>query len=553
MKNQSLSRRDLMGSMSKVAMGIPLGTAFLGQEANAAPPQPAAAEENRGAGFYNVRHFGAAGDGKTLDTEAFQTAVDACASDRGGMVVVPAGDFLLGSVQLKSNVTFQLAPQAHLLGSTNIDHYRKGLERTPYGSTAIIYANDAENISLEGKGTIDGHGAAFRGRADSDRPFLILFNGCRNLTVRDCFLTNSAFWCTHFNGCDGINIDRVRIHSRVNGNNDGLHFDDCRHLRVSNCQIACGDDACALFGSNRDVTITNCTFSTRWSVFRFGEGVSENITVSNCVIYDTFGCPIKMQVGKGTRLENILFSNLVMNNVTGPVYIGLGAPPRSVEAWWNWTPNPAEPNLPGGIVRNIIFDGIRATIAPAPDLKEYPWESPFPGEVRTCINLTAVDGQFVENISFSNIHITFPGGGTREEGANRQVMPTSGNEYFQFGVLPAYAFYARNVRGLRLNDVRFEVATPDRRPALVFDHVEEVALTGFSAQGNAEADSLLRFTDTRQALLTACRVLTPCNAVLDVEGQSSADITIAASDLSKAATQLVFSHGGSKDAVRSHF
>src|ERR1019366_6403662 len=130
---------------------------------------------------------------------------------------------------------------------------------------------------------------------------------------------------------------------------------------------------CALFGSNRDVTVTNCTFSTRWSVFRFGEGVTENVTVSNCIIYDTFGCPIKMQVGKGTRLENFLFSNLVMTNVTGPVYIGLGAPPKSVEAWWNWTPNPAEPNLPGGVVRNIIFDGIRATIAPAPDLKEYPW------------------------------------------------------------------------------------------------------------------------------------------------------------------------------------
>jgi hypothetical protein len=108
------------------------------------------------------------------------------------------------------------------------------------------------------------------------------------------------------------------------------------------------------------------------------------------------------------------------------------------------------------------------------------------------------------------------------------------------------------VRGLRLNDVRFDVATPDHRPALVFDHVEDVAIDGFSGQVNAEAESLLRFTDTREALLTACRVLNPCNAFLDVEGQSSADITIAASDLSKATTPLVFSRGGSKEAVRSH-
>ena len=177
------------------------------------------------------------------------------------------------------------------MGSTNNDHYTKGLERTPYGGTAIIYANEAENVTLEGKGTIDGQGAAFRGRADVDRPFPLLFNGSKNLTIRDCMVVDAAFWSTHFNGCDSVYIDHVRIHCRVIGNNDGSHFDDCRHVQIANCQIECGDDACALFGSNRDVTVTNCTFSTRWSVFRFGEGVTENVTVSNCIIYDTFGFP----------------------------------------------------------------------------------------------------------------------------------------------------------------------------------------------------------------------------------------------------------------------
>ena len=549
MKKPSLSRRDLMGRMSRAAVGVPLGSGLVSNNGWAAQ-QPAAADEDGGARTYNVRHYGAKGDGRTLDTRAFQAAIETCTNDRGGTVLVPAGEFLIGSIELKSNVTFHLAPTAHLLGSTNIDHYRKGVERGAYGSAGIIYANDAENISLEGKGIIDGHGAAFRGRPDSERPFLLLFNGCRNLSIRDIFLTNSAFWCTHLNGCDYVYIDGVRIHSRVNPNNDGLHFDDCRHVQVSNCNVACGDDACALFGSNRDVTITNCTFSTRWSVFRFGEGVSENITISNCVIYDTFGCPIKMQVGKTTRLENILFSNLVMSQVTGPVYIGLGSPPPIVEEWWNWTPSQATKPLPGGIVRNITFEGIRATIAPAPNLQEYPWEHAAPGEQRTCINLSAVDGQFIEGVTFSDVHITFSGGGTREEAANRQVPQTSGNEYFQFGALPAYGMYARNVRGLRLNNARFDLATPDNRPALVFDHVEDVALNGFSAQGNSEAESLLRFTDTREALLTACRVLTPCAAFLQVEGTANDDITIAACDLSKATTPLVFSRGAGRETVR---
>jgi len=549
MTNRSLSRRDLMRRVSGAAVGVPLGPGLL-SKSGGVTQQSAGEKEDQGARTFNVRHYGAKGDGNTLDTAAFQAAIDACTYNRGGRVLVPAGEFLIGSVQLKSNVTLHLAATARLLGSTNLDYYTKGLEKGAYGGSAIIYASDAENISLEGKGTIDGQGAAFRGRADSDRPFLILFNGCRNLSVRDCFLANSAFWCTHFNGCDSVYIDGIRINSRVNANNDGLHFDDCRHLQVSNCQIACGDDASALFGSNNDVTITNCTFSTRWSVFRFGEGVSENITISNCIIYDTFGCPIKMQVGRTSRLENIQFSNLVMNNVTGPVYIGLGSPPKNVAEWWNWTPKAGAEPLPGGIVRNITFDGIRATIAPAPDLKEYPWESPFPGEMRTCINLTAVDGQFIEGISFSNIHITFPGGGTSEEAANQQVIQTSGNEYFQFGVLPAYALYARNVRGLRLDNARFDLAAPDRRSVLVFDRIEDVAVNAFSAQGSPTTESLLRFTDTRDALLTACRMLAPCKAFLEVQGRASAGIAIAGCDLSKAARPLVLSRGAGREAVR---
>jgi len=538
-----------MERMSRAAVGVPLGSGLLNTNGSKAQ-QRAPANEDRSVRTWNVRDYGAKGDRKTLDTGAFQAAIDACADDGGGTVRVPAGEFLIGSIELKSNVAFHLAQKARLLGSVDLAHYKKGVERGPYGSAGIIYANNAENISLEGNGIVDGQGEAFRGRTDSDRPFLVLFNGCKNLRVRDCFLTNSAFWCTHFNGCDYVYIDSVRIRSRVNANNDGLHFDDCRHLQVSNCQIECGDDACALFGNNRHVTITNCVFSTRWSVFRFGEGVSEDITVSNCVIYDTFGCPIKMQVGKGTRLENILFSNLVMNRVTGPVYIGLGSPPKNVREWWNWTPHPETKPLPGGIVRNILFEGIRATIAPEPDLKEYPWETPFPGETRTCINLTALDGQFIEDITFSNIHITFPGGGTSEEAANRQVIQTSGNEYFQFGVLPAFALYARNVRGLRLDNARFDLSTPDHRPALVFDHVEDAAVNGFSVRGNSEAESLLRFTDTRGTLLTACQVVTPCAAFLNVEGQASAGITIAACDLSKVTTPLVFSRGAGRETVR---
>jgi hypothetical protein len=525
---------------------------------------PAAAPEDAGVRSYNVRNYGAKGDGKTLDTEAFQAAIDACTNDKGGTVLVPAGEFLIGSIELKSDVTFHLAAAARLLGSTNIGHYRKGVEDVPFCDYALVYAIDAANLSIEGKGTIDGQGAKFLpGAKDGGettpgrpRPHLAVFLRCKNLSIRGVALLNSAFWSTHFNQCSYVHLDSMRIHARVNFNNDGFHFDGCQHVEVSNCHVACEDDACGLFGNTRNVTITNCTFSTRWSVFRFADGAVEDITISNCVIYDTFGCPIKMQARHGVRFENILFSNLVMNNVTGPIYIGLGSPPANSETWWYWTAARAGGASPGGIVRNIAFEGIWATIAPVTDLRDYPYAvgSPidgiYEGEHRTCINLTAVDGQFIENITLRDFHVTFPGGGTAAEAALRQVPQMSGNEYFSFGVLPAYGMYARNVRGLTLDDVRFDLASPDLRPALVFDHVEDIALNMFSADGNPNAESLLRFTATRDVLLAACRALKPCAAFLQVEGTANEGITIAASDLSKAASPLTLSRGAAKEAVK---
>ncbi len=115
-----------------------------------------------------------------------------------------------------------------------------------------------------------------------------------------------------------IFIDSVYIHNRVNGNNDGFHFISAEHVTVSNCTVLSQDDGCAMFGSCKFINITNCTFSTRWSVFRFGGGESENIAVSNCVLYKVYGCPIKFQGNDGSRFENISFSNIVLQEVTGP-------------------------------------------------------------------------------------------------------------------------------------------------------------------------------------------------------------------------------------------
>jgi hypothetical protein len=536
--------------------GIALASATTG-----AVQRPASDARTSGAGTYNIRDFGAKGDGITLDNVAVQAAIDECNKNQGGTVLVPAGVFVIGTIELKSNVTLHLAAQGKLLGSADGKQYHpvdaiplSGDSTLGDGNVALIWAVNAENMVVEGLVTIDGQGAQFHsssrevlppaGIAGNHRPYHLLFYRCRNITIRDIFLTASAYHSVRIIQSRYVKLDGLRIHNRVNGNNDGFHLISSQHVHISNCTVECQDDACALFGSCKFVTVTNCTFSTRWSVFRFGGGEAENITVSNCIIYDTFGCPIKIRCGGQSRMENISFSNLIMTNVTGPISIGLDSSYRR-------SSEPAASPAGRGIVRNISFQGIRATVMSNPrQLEDLPFPSAFrPGEYKSCITLNGVGNDFLEGISFNGVHITYEGGGTAKEASVRDV-PQRAGEYFELGVLPAYGMYARNVRGLTLHDVRFELASPDLRPAMVFDQVVDSAINGFSAQGHPAGESMLRFINTRELLLTSARVLSPTAAFLEIEGQGSERITVEGGDLSRAGIPVKFSHGAQGNAVK---
>ncbi|HYW47582.1 MAG TPA: glycosyl hydrolase family 28 protein [Bryobacteraceae bacterium] len=546
------SRRFLVRSAPAVAAS--LGAGFAAQIENPAAPSGA----DLGARVYNVRNYGAKGDGQTLDTAAVQSAIDACARNRGGTVLVPAGDFVVGTVELKSNVTLHVAAAGRLLGSATPGHYSAGKGVPPgNGNVVRLYAAEAENVTIEGRGAIDGQGDKFYiGRGDNtgpggnraegyvNRPHLAIFYRCRNLLVRDVFFTRSAYHCMRILECRYVHLDGVRIHNRVNLNNDGFHINSCEYVNIADCNVTCQDDACALFGSNRFVTVTNSTFSIRWSIFRFGNGQAENIAISNCVVYDTYGCVVKIRCGAGARIENVAFSNLIMNNVTGPISVGL-------DSGYGRPAQPGAAARPRGIVRNLMFSGIRATVvSQGRQFADMPIPNNFrPGETRTCITLNGVGDEFLEGIAFSDIHVTYGGGGTAEEAARRDI-PKMAGEYFELGTLPAYGMYARNVRGLALNNVRFDVAAPDLRPALVFDRVEDAAVSAFSAQGNPRAESLMRFTDSRDVLLSASRVLTPAAVFLQVEGGANERITIDGGDLSKADKPLSFARGAASQAVK---
>jgi Glycosyl hydrolases family 28 len=548
-----LSRRTWFG----VASGT-IGAGLLRSGAAAASAS-SQAPGTLGTRTYNIRDFGAKGDGKTLDTAALQAAIDACNKDQGGTVLVPAGVFLIGTVEMKSSVTLRIAAQGKLLGSADGKQYRAAGEIPLSGDTTLrdgnvglIYAVNAENITIEGPGTIDGQGAQFRrpergvlppsGRGGDDRPYHLLLYRCKNLRVRDLFLFDSAYHSVRviesiFVWCDGLHI-----YNRVNGNNDGFHFISSQYVHVSNCDVQSQDDACALFGSCKFVTVTNSTFSTRWSVFRFGGGSPENVTISNCVIYQTYGCPIKMQFGPESQAQNILFSNLVLQDVTGPISIDLN----------NRRPHDGGPNGDSqkGFVRNIMFNGMRAhVLAEGRQFPDMPFHQGYRrGETRQCIVLNCIQDSFLENVVLSDVHLTYGGGGTAAEAA-REIPPIAG-EYFEMGTPPAYGLYARRVRGLTLNNVRFEVEQPDLRPAMVLDHVSDAAINSLSAQGSPQAESLLRFVETRDVLVSAARLLSPAAAFLQVEGAGSQAITIDGGDLWKAAVPVRYEAGASTGAVK---
>ena len=190
----------------------------------------------------NIKSFGAIGDGVAMETKAIQDSIDACHDAGGGIVRVPAGDFQIGTIELKSNVTLSLDYGANLLGSTNkADYTTEGIDDPREGGPhCLIYANGATNIAIEGLGVIDGRGTAENfprlrsgGRNRGLRPRLLRMVNCDGLTFSGVTWKRPAFWGLHLIDCKNIHFDAVTVRFRNNNfNNDGLDLDGCENVRI---------------------------------------------------------------------------------------------------------------------------------------------------------------------------------------------------------------------------------------------------------------------------------------------------------------------------------
>ena len=486
----------------------------------------AAADMQSPMGVFDVRNYGAVGDGVTLDTKAIQTAVDHCAHARGGRVCLHGGTFLSGTIYLKSNVTLYIEAGAVLLGSTNLQDYPATVPAyrsytDNYVEQSLIYAEKAENVSIMGRGVIDGQGASFKGLPWKQRPYIIRFVECNNVMTKDVTIRNSPMWVQHYLACEDVTIDGISVHSKVNANNDGINIDSCDKVRISNCEINSGDDAIVLKSTSdrvcSNVTVTNCVLSTYCNALKLGtesNGGFENIAISNCTIYDTNLAGIALELVDGGTFDRVAVSNVSMKNVGCAVFIRLGNRAR---------PFKKDMQKPGmGSMRNIIISNVQAT-----------------GVNSTGCSITGLPGFPVENVTIENVRIRSKGGGAQKL-ATRRVpeQPDKYPEYKMFGALPAYGFYVRHAKNVTFHQMELEFEKDDHRPALVFDDVSDVDILGLDAETTPSAHAMIWFKQVDGALLHGCRPRTKATTFLRVDGEQSRNISLMDNDLSNV-TQVV--------------
>lgn len=417
----------------------------------------------------DVTRAGVVGDGATLNTVNIQKVIDDCAAAGGGTVRFPAGRYLTGTIQIKSNVTLRLEDQAVLLGSTeaadyrNLDPFIDG-SGNPMGH-ALIVAVDADHVGIEGGGTIDGQGPALKARQSryTMRPFLLRWLRCTNVTVRDVHLTNPGAWTLNFFQTKGAVVEGVTIRARGTGlaNNDGINIDSSENIRVRNCDVNSGDDALVIKSTSsakpsRDIIASDCKLSTRTNAIKLGTesiGGFENIAITNCQITDTQMAGIALYAVDGGDLRNVTISDVTMDGVIVPISIRLGSRLKTFRE--GDQPRPAAGKLRDVTIRNVTARNIRM--------------------IGMLIN--GVPGHPIEALTLENIQIESPGGGT--EAAAKVELSEKESAYPEFnmfgGTLPAYGIYARHVRGMKLQNVRTSLLKPDARPATVFIDVEDAA------------------------------------------------------------------------------
>ncbi|MGO9012840.1 MAG: glycoside hydrolase family 28 protein [Bryobacteraceae bacterium] len=461
------------------------------------------------AAVFDVKDYGAKGDGKTLDTAAISQAVEAAAAAGGGTVHFPSGTYVTGSIHLRSNLTLQFEPGTTLEASADPTAYDAAEPNQwdkfqDFGHShfhnSLIWGEGLENVSIEGPGLISGKALVRERGAAGDKAIALKL--CRKVTLRDFSILSGGHFGVLATGVDNLTIDNVTIDT----NRDGIDVDSCRNVRISNLSVnSPNDDAIVIKGTHtlgfaratENVTIVNCLVSGydigtlldgtyrrtmkqapdrdgptgRVKIGTESEGDVRNITIANVVFDRSRG--LALESVDGAHLEDITVSNITMREVSSaPIFLRLGRRMRAPEG------------TPIGSLRRVSISNVVVYDA-----------DPRYGSI-----ISGIPGHNVEDVKLSNIRILYRGGLTLDEVAKQPAdlvntfffrgpggvpprepyaTPERDKDYPEpsmFGLLPAYGFYLRHATGIEFNNVDVGYMKEDRRPAFVLDTVKGIDL-----------------------------------------------------------------------------
>jgi polygalacturonase len=460
---------------------------------------------------FNVRQFGAVGDGTNLDSQAINRAIDAAAAAGGGTVVFPAGTYLSGSIHLRSNIHLLIDAGATILGAPQAMNAYDETEPYSLGGyqdgghcyfhNSLIWGENLTNVFITGSGMINGGGlvrddkildqmCGFEhdgtpGPSATNLPPVRLGNKaialklCRNVLIRDVTIFHGGHFAILVTGCDNLTVDNVTIDT----DRDGIDIDCCRNTMVSNCRVNSPNDdgicpkSTYALGERRpteNLTIVNCQVSgfkegtlldgtlkpskAGCGRIKFGtesSGGFRNCAVANCTFRSCHG--LALEEVDGGFMEDITINNLTMVDVDYAIYITTGKRNRTPGV----TTNSRAKNI---LISDVIADGV--------------------GKM-SGIQIMGLPEKPIEGVRLQNIRLTSNGGGTAKDAAiNPKELGAGYPEPGKIGTLPAYGIFARHVKDLELADLSFDFIKADLRPAGYFSDARGLEIDNFKPQSS---------------------------------------------------------------------
>jgi hypothetical protein len=503
---------------------------------------------------FSVRAFGANGVRAEDARAAIQKAVDACAAASGGQVYVPPGEYATGTIHLKSHVRFVVEAGATILSKKD--------DKAAFGKDALFYGEDLVNVSLEGRGTIDGEGRyerRLKGDHHDDfiypnqvlqersglpliRSFplsnqygkLLLLLRCRDIRITGLSFVDSPSWTMHLYGCERTVIDGVTITSSQRDGvwADGIDPDGCKDLRISNSTIATGDDALVFYSMNwfgpalpcENITVTNCRLSSASSALKFCDGnmnAIRRVTVDNCVITGS-NRGIAVMDFDGGEVRDVVLSNLTVEcDRYEWFWWGDGDPlhfnvKKRSEVHKGWKP---EDDRPAGAVRNLTIRNVIARGKGSSVCNGHPesW----------------LDGVNLDNVKLIVSH-----------------DPAAAYDK------AVHALSFRWARNLKLKDVEVVWEKPhfaSWESALHLEDVRDLDLDGFKggpAPGGEERYPAVVLSNVEDAVVRNCRAVPGTGTFLFIKGERSRGIGLAGNDFRRVANPVRLDSDASRDAVR---